>query len=343
MLTHLETARLCRSLGLLLHSGIGLADGIFLLAQEETSGQKACLETIGTALDRGIPLSDAMETSKNLPPYVFHLVHIGEQTGRMEEALTALAEYYEEQERTRQQIRSAVAYPGLLFCLMLAVLLVLLVKVLPVFEQVYASLGTRMTGTAGAMLYLGQLAKGTVPVLAGFLLLLAAAGLAYRWNVTFREWLGRKLRNHFGDRSIARKFNNARFAQGLSMGFCSGLPLDAAAELAKSLLAEIPQAAQRCEICRMLLASGASIREAMEQGQFLSPAQSRMLNLGIRGGTGDQVIQTIARQMQEEARNELDAAVSRIEPAMVLTASLLVGMILLAVMLPLMDILSVLG
>lgn len=52
---------------------------------------------------------------------------------------------------------------------MLAVLLVLLVKVLPVFEQVYASLGTRMTGTAGVLLHLGQLVKGTMPVLGGFL------------------------------------------------------------------------------------------------------------------------------------------------------------------------------
>lgn len=343
MLTHLETARLCRSLGLLLHSGIGLADGIFLLAQEEDAGQKACLEAMGAALDRGIPLSEAMETSKILPLYVFRLVRIGENTGRVEEALTVLAEYYEEQERTRRQIRSAVAYPGLLFCLMLAVLLVLLVKVLPVFEQVYASLGTRMTGAAGAMLHLGQLARGAMPVLAGFLLLLAFVGLACRWYPSFRKFLGRKLQNHFGDRGIARRFNNARFAQGLSMVFCSGLPLDAAAELAKGLLEEIPQAVRRCEICRTLLVSGASIREAMEQGQFLSPAQSRMLNLGIQGGTGDQVIQAIARQMQEEAKNELDAAVSRIEPAMVLSASLLVGTILLAVMLPLMDILSVLG
>lgn len=343
MFTHLETARLCRSLGLLLHSGIGLADGIFLLAQEEASGQKDCLEAMGTALDRGIPLSEAMEISKIFPPYVFRLVRIGEETGRVEEALTALAEFYEEQECTRQQIRRAVAYPGLLFFLMLAVLLVLLVKVLPVFEQVYASLGTGMTGAAGAMLHLGQLAKGTIPVLAVLLLLLAAVGLVYRWHPSFREWLGEKLRNYFGDRGVARKFNNARFAQGLSMGFCSGLPLDAAAELARSLLEEIPQAAQRCELCRTVLATGVSVREAMEQGQFLSPAQSRMLSLGIQGGAGDQVIQTIARQMQEEAKNELDAAVSRIEPAMVLTASLLVGLILLAVMLPLMDILSVLG
>jgi type IV pilus assembly protein PilC len=127
MLTHQEIARLCRSAGLLIHSGIGLADGFFLLAQEETSAQKDGLEAIGAAMDSGIPLSETMEKSGMFPPYVFRLVRIGEETGRVEEALNALAEYFEEQERIRRQIRSAVAYPSLVFFLMLAVLAVLLV------------------------------------------------------------------------------------------------------------------------------------------------------------------------------------------------------------------------
>lgn len=341
MLTYPEIARLCRSLGLLIHGGICLADGFFLLAQEET--QKAGLEAMGAALDRGISLSEAMEASGMFPNYVFHLVHIGEETGRLEETLQALAEDFEEQERTRQQIRSAVAYPSLLFLLMLAVLFVLLVKVLPIFDRVYASLGTQMTGAAAGLLYLGQLVKGVVPMLFGLVVLLAAAVLWYRWCRPFREWANRVIRNYLGDRGIARKFNNARFARGLSMGICSGLPLEAAAELAESLLEGMPQAVLRGVSCRKALAEGVSIREAMENWQFLSPAQSRMLSLGIRGGSADQVMQTIAQQLQEEAKSELDGAVSRIEPAMVLLGSLLVGLIMLAVMLPLLDILSVLG
>jgi len=180
-------------------------------------------------------------------------------------------------------------------------------------------------------------------IIAVVLFLLMAGALGYRWHQPFREWANRSIQNFLGDRGIARKFNNARFVRGLSMGICSGLPLEAAAELAESLLEGMPQAISRCVSCRKALAEGASIREAMEKGQFLSPAQSRMLSLGIRGGSADQVMQTIAQQLQEEAKSELDGAVSRIEPAMVLLGSLLVGLILLAVMLPLLDILSVLG
>lgn len=68
-----------------------------------------------------------------------------------------------------------------------------------------------------------------------------------------------------------------------------------------------------------------------------------MLELGLRGGTGDQVMEEIAGRLSEEASQTLEQRVAQVEPAMVLAASLLVGIILLSVMLPLMHIMSAIG
>ena len=68
-----------------------------------------------------------------------------------------------------------------------------------------------------------------------------------------------------------------------------------------------------------------------------------MLALGLQGGSGDQVMEEIACRLMDEAEAALEQKVSRVEPAMVLTASLLVGVILLSVMLPLMNIMSSIG
>ena len=95
MLDAMETARLCRSMELLVRSGIGLAEGFFLLAKEDP-GNKAALEAAATALDDGTPLSAALEGSGLIPPYVSRLLRIGEETGRVEQTLTALAEDFEE-------------------------------------------------------------------------------------------------------------------------------------------------------------------------------------------------------------------------------------------------------
>ena len=109
------------------------------------------------------------------------------------------------------------------------------------------------------------------------------------------------------------------------------------------LLADIPGAARRCDACAEALRNGTALPDAMAQADFLPPAESTMLSLGLRQGSGDRVMEDIADRLLEAAMEELERTVARIEPAMVLAASALVGVILLAVMLPLMNILSALG
>jgi type IV pilus assembly protein PilC len=81
----------------------------------------------------------------------------------------------------------------------------------------------------------------------------------------------------------------------------------------------------------------------MEGARLIPAAQCRLLQVGFRSGSGDRVMETVADAMMEDARESLEKTIGRIEPAMVLVSSLLVGLILLSVMLPLADILAVLG
>ena len=81
----------------------------------------------------------------------------------------------------------------------------------------------------------------------------------------------------------------------------------------------------------------------MDKHGFLTPAHSRMLAVGLRQGGGDRVMEEIAGRMMEEAEDSLERSVSAAEPAIVLAASVLVGLILLAVMLPLLNVLSAIG
>ena len=154
-----EIARLCRALAQLQHAGISLSDGVHLLSQQETGTLNPLLSLLGEKMDAGVQLSEAMEFSEVFPPLVIGMTRIGENTGRLEESLQSLGEYFEERCRTARQIRGALAYPSLMLLLMLAVIAVLLVQVLPVFDQVYGSLGTRLTGAAAGLLYLGQVLK----------------------------------------------------------------------------------------------------------------------------------------------------------------------------------------
>lgn len=341
-LTHSEIAGLCRELALLLHAGISLVDGVFLLA-EDAGVQRNFLLDMGAQMDAGMTLSEAMEQSGGFPASAIGMVHIGEESGCVEEVLQSLADFYEQRSRSRRQIRHALAYPSLIMALMLAVIGVLLIKVLPVFDDVYASLGSRLTGVSAYLLYAGQVLRAALPLLLGILAVIAVAAFLHAKCAPFREKAEAWWMANFGDRGIARRYNNANFARALAIGLSSALPLEDAVEQAGKLLEDIPGAAARCRRCAEALQAGAPLASAMGTCGFLPAAESRMLAVGIRQGSGDAVMANIADRLQEDATEALENAVSKVEPAMVLTASVLVGLILLSVMLPLMNIMSALG
>lgn len=342
-LTHSEIAGICRRLALLLHAGIGLADGVFLLAEEESDDLRKLLQDMGTQMDGGENLSAAMENSGAFPRSVTGMVSVGEQTGRVEEVLETMARFYEQRSRSSRQIKNALAYPTVILVLMLVVVGVLLIKVLPVFDDVYASLGSRLTGVAAGLLHLGQLLKQAMPALFGMLIVVALAALLYTYCTPVRNKVSAWWMVRFGDRGVSRKFNNANFARALAMGLGSALPLEDAVEQAGRLLADIPGAAARCSQCVEQLRGGADLSVAMGATDFLPPAESRMLAVGLRQGSSDRVMTDIADRLMEQAEEALENMVAKVEPAMVLTASLLVGAILLSVMLPMMNIMAAIG
>ena len=341
-LSNEDISHICRSLSLLLHGGLTMADGVYLLSREDSCHKELLLD-LGAGLDGGHSLSGAMEKTGRFPGAVYHMVGIGEETGRLEEALTNLADYYDRRCRTARLLQNAVAYPAMTLALMLVVIGVLLIKVLPIFDDVYASLGSRLTGISGLLLHLGQGLKAVLPLLFGLLAAAAVLVLLFVLWDPFREKGIGWYRKQFGDVWLARRFNNARFAQGLAMGLGSGLTLEESGNLAAMLLEDIPGAAKRCALCARKLEQGESLADALGESGLLDAYSCRMLSVGIRSGSGDAVMADIARRQMLSAEETLENAIAKVEPAMVLTASILVGLILLSVMLPLMNILSAIG
>lgn len=341
--SHEELSSFCTEMSMLIHSGTGISDALALLADENGTWLEESLSDMARITDSGASLADAMRCTGVFPLYVCGLTETGEKTGRLEEALDALAQYYEERARLDRRIRSALLYPAVMLVLMLVVIAVILIKVMPVFSEVYASLGGSMTGVAGTLLNLGSMLSGIMPVL-WVLLIIAAVFLGvFASSASFRGKLTALWRIKMGDSGIAEKMNNAKVSQILAMGMASGLPIEESLDLAADMLTDIPAAKSRVEKCRDELTSGMDIYTAMKYNRLLPAAQCRLLELGRKTGAEDRAMDKIARDLSEESEAALDDKVSRVEPALVLVCSVLVGLILLSVMLPLTHIMAAIG
>ena len=324
----------------LLFPAKGTAGALAAMARDSNGPDKKLLSEMAAAV-KGATLFSAMEKTGRFPEYAQGLMKVGEQTGRIEEVLASLAGYYEGRERLTRRIRGALLYPAVMLVLMLAVIGVLLVRVLPIFDDVYASLGGRLTGVAGGLLALGRGLDRIMPVLWVILALGAVFALCFACVPAVREKTAALWRSGWGDKGVARKLNNARLAQAMSMGMASGLPVEEAVALSAKLMDA--GAKERCASCRASLEQGTPLGEAMRASGFLPASQCRLLELGQRSGAGDAAMEKISRDLTEEGDAALDTLVGQVEPALVLLCSLLVGLILLSVMLPLMDIMAAIG
>lgn len=335
-----ELSSFCMELALLLHAAYPLADGLHLLYEET---KHPVLEQLRTAADEGRQLSEGLTETGAFPTYLCHMVETGERTGRLEQSLRALSQYYENKRQLSRRIRAAILYPAVLLGLMLVVIAVLLTKVLPVFHDVFRQLGGRMTGLAGGLLRFGQSLDTALPFLGLALVLILLFATAVYCLPNLRAKLFGFWQRSFGDRGISRKVAAARFSDALSMGLLSGLPLEEAVRHASALQRENPARSRRMDACLTRLETGAPLAEALQEAELLPATYCRMLSLGLRSGAGDTVMEEIARRMEDEADEAIENLVSRVEPSMVLITSVLVGVILLSVMLPLMNIMSSIG
>ena len=343
MITHEAISSLCLELSLLLNAGLGSGDALAMIAEESDSEYKELLKEMGQKVDEGMPLSAAMKSTDRFPVYVSGLVEVGEHAGHTVEALAALSRYYEYRVRLDRKIRTSLLYPAVMLLLMLVVIGVLLVKVLPIFDDVYQSMGARLTGVAGGLLNLGQWLGGIMPILWGILAILTIFLAAFAVVESFRARILAYWKKAHGDKGLSRMMNTARIAQALSMGMSSGMSLEESVSLAAGMMEDVAGAVERCMDCRERLEQGEAQGSALRESGILPSYFCRLLELGMKSGAGDASMEKIANDISEESDAALEEMVNRVEPAMVLVCSILVGLILLSVMLPLMRIMTLIG
>jgi type IV pilus assembly protein PilC len=325
-------------------AGIAPLDGVNMLADDEKDKEGAAvMKSIAPPLEKGKPLSFALRESKYFPKYMVSMLEAGEETGRVPETLRSLANHYERQERLTQTLRNAVMYPAVLLVLMLAVVVLLVVKVLPMFNEVFARLGSRLPPLADALMTFGRWLSGASVVIAIIVgVVLAVAFLA--WLIpSVRTGLGRWFRNTFGGKGIMWELSSSRFASVLAMSVASGLETEKALNLAHSISGDSKAAETKHKECIDLIRGGATMADAMQQTGIFSVRNSRMLALGTRSGMTDTAMAEIADRSSRAVQDQIDRIVSKVEPALVITTSVIIGVILLSVMLPLMGIMTALG
>jgi len=334
----------CKELHGLVRAGIPIGEGLRLLREDETDPQVlSWLDSLYEFTQEGMPLSQALGESGAFPDYMTDMVYLAEGTGKLEDTLLSLSRFYERRLRMKADIKSAVTVPVVLLVVMIAVVVLLATKVLPVFDSVFAQLGGRMgpvaTGMMNAGAALGKAGTGIAIVLAVIAVIALIVALVPSLREKFGTWFQRK----FGGRGVLGQMAVSRFASSMAMATASGMSMEQAVELSAKLCGGAKEIDEKTARCRESILDGMSAADALSDCGLFSNRDCRLMKLAEQTGSLDEALEDIAAHQEEESLRRVDRLVGAIEPAIVVITSVLAGVILISVMLPLMGLLSAAG
>lgn len=334
-----ELSVFCYQLSLMVQAGISSEEGVSLLADDApTPAERTLLQKIQKELEEGKSLSEALESTQAFPPYLLRMLEIGQAAGRLDQVLTALSNYYARESETQESLRRAVTYPAVMAVLIAVIFLVLVSRVLPVFQQVFTQLGVALSPVARGLLQFGSISKYVAAVLAVVLVV----GAVFLLVLLRSQRSGAVFGSLFAKTAPSKAVDRSRFASVMALMLSSGLPIDEAMTRSCQLLNQ-SALAPALEQCRTDTESGLSFPKAAEKNAIFTGLQAGLLSAGFRAGVSDQAMEELSRRCQTEADEQLGRMLSRFEYILVAVLCIAVGLVLLSVMLPLLGVLSAIG
>lgn len=348
MMSNKELAMFCDQMAMILKAGQTPEAGVTLMLEDAASEEaKRILEPIAKMCDLGEPFQNACAASGVFPKYALDMIEIGNTSGKLDDVLESLANHYNREEEVAMSIKSAVTYPFLIICMMLIVILVLVIKVLPIFQQVFVQLGTEMTGFSKGLLNFGNTLSTYSIVFIAIVVLAALAFLYFTKTPSGKNaWLKFcstfPLTKNFYDKVAA-----GRFASAMAIMKAAGLDTDKSLDLATQLV-DNKSMEEKIDKCRKLMEGddntpGITFSESLAKSGIFSSMYSKMVSIGFKSGSVDKVFKKIADSYDTEIDSALSNTISILEPTLVIILSVVVCLILLSVIMPLMGIMSSIG
>jgi type IV pilus assembly protein PilC len=330
-----EIAAFCRQIAMVIQSGLPTYYGVSILRDEAVDEQTAALlDEIYRPMEDGGTLHQALKATGIFPTYMIHMIELGETTGRLEDVLLSLADYYEREAEIRASIKHAVTYPLIMTFMMIAVILVIVAKVIPVFSSIYETLGSELTGFALTLMKISTLINRYMVVFIILFLVVLIVGL-----LLYRSELGRVL---FLGRGFSMTIASSRVANCMYLALSSGLDTDQGLNLADELVNN-PHMQARITRCRESLKHGETFDRALLISGIFSQMYASWIVIGSKTGGMEEVMKRIFCSYEKETEERLNQFISILEPTLVIILSVFIGLILISFLLPLMGIMVSIG
>ena len=333
-----DTVLFTRQLATMIEAGISLVQALTALYEQCDPKRQRNLRNIISDVTSRVQGGDTFHEAIGKHPRVFNnlyvsMVKAGEHGGLLAEILDRLAGFLESTARLRKKVKSAMTYPVIVICIAFAITTFLIVKVVPIFGEIFKDFGAKLPAPTQFLIDVSDFIRGN-----WYILVLAIGGTIFGIRYFLRSKRGKQLSDKwklklpvFGP--LVHKICMSRFSRTFAQLIRSGVPILEVLDIVGGssgnhvIETSIKTVSQDIE-------KGDNLSVALSKKKIFPPMLLRMVAAGEATGKVDTMLEKMADFWDEEIEAMLDAMTSLIEPLLIVFLGVIVGGIVIAMFLP---------
>lgn len=333
-----DLANATRQLATLLSSGLPLMDSLTVLVeQEEAQALKSALSSVRDAVREGASLADALKANPKVFSQLYmNMVSAGEASGTLEITLDRLADFLDEQVRFRGRFAAALAYPALMSLIGVGVLFFLFAFVMPRVVGMFEDMKQQLPFITLALLWV---VKFLSTLWWAILIVLGAAIYYVRRYVSTpvgKAWLDARMLRLPVFGTLIRMIAVSRFTRTLGTLLESGVPTLTALDIVRSVVGNTVLA-DAIHKARENVREGEPIADPLRRSGLFPPVVVQMVAVGEKSGELEKMLLKISDSFDRTVETRITALMSLLEPVIILVMGLVVGFIVVAILLPILQ------
>ena len=332
-----------RQTAILIQAGLPLLRSLeVMIRQEKNIRFKAVLEQIAEYVKSGGTFSDALaQHPKIFEKLYINMVRAGEAGGVLDVVLSRLAGFMEKAQRTKKKVKSAMVYPIVVVSVAIAIVVLLMIVVVPKFQSIFEDMlsGAALPGPTQLVINISNFISGNfVVTLIGLIVFIVGGKYLLKTEV------GSKISNWFalnipklGD--LVRKVNIARITRTFGTLLSSGVPILQSIKITKDITGNVFYSNALNRVHNSVR-DGEPLSAPMERESVFPSMVASMVDVGEETGELSEMLNRIADNYDEDVDNAVAGITSIIEPVMIVFLALVVGFIVIALFLPIVEIIK---
>lgn len=333
-----DLAIFCRQFYTMINAGLGIVKCIdILVVQTENKTLKKALANINEDIQKGLTLSEAMKKHQKIfPQILISMVEAGEVSGNLDTIMERMAVHFEKENKLENKIKSSLIYPIALIVVSVAVVIFMLVFVLPTFTGMFEGSDTPLPGPTRFLMNISDSIQTHWYIYVGVIAFLSAGFLVFKQSEEGRRFFDNLKITFPGVKITSAKIITSRFTRTLSTLMSSGIPLLQAMEVVGKVVNN-SIVKERLDAGTNSVRKGVPLSRAVRDVKIFPPMVDSMIKIGEESGSLDDILFKTADFYDEEVEASLQRMTTLIEPILLVAMAIVIGFIVIAMALPMFD------